>query len=193
MIGLALQVEQSWDPWREACQLYGFESPARWQLLSVPLHPPEAARHLTQALMQMSPDRRPDTLVVNDNHLVTEVTAGLLASGIPDAELPTVIAHANFPQFPRALVPVTYLGFDSIQIIRACLEALDAQRRGTPPSSRTLIPAVFADEYAATSGVTVSVAAPRCFGRNGRVPCRVNCLSSPSSPLFLSKARPKPP
>src|SRR5205085_1040139 len=144
---LGLQVGNSWDLWREACQLYGFESPARWNLLSVPMDPPEAARHLTQAIMQIAPERRPDTLIVNDNHLVTEVTAGLLASGIPDAELPTVIAHANYPQFPRALVPVTYLGFDSVQIVRACLETLDVQRRGAAPPSRTLIPAVFADEY----------------------------------------------
>jgi hypothetical protein len=151
VIGFAMEEKHFWPPWAEACEVHGMEPPARWHLLSAPLAPAQAPRNITQLLMHLPDDRRPDVLVIADDHLVTEVTAGLLATNLPEAQLPLVIAYANYPQMQRALVPVTYLGFDSLQIIRACIDALDAQRRGQAPASRIQVPAIFEFERASDS------------------------------------------
>jgi DNA-binding LacI/PurR family transcriptional regulator len=148
LISPGYRVESTWPIWADACRRNGME-PARQQLLSLPLHPPEAPRHLTQTLMLLPPEHRPDTLIVAEDHFVEEVTAGLLASNLPESQLPTVIAYANFPKTPRALLPVTYLGYDSVRIIRECMAVLDAQRRGESIVENTIIPAIFPTEQSA--------------------------------------------
>jgi hypothetical protein len=145
LISHGMATETAWAEWSEACRAHG-AVPERWQILSVPLNPWEAAAHLTQVLMQLPPDRRPDTLIVSDDHHVEAVTAGLLLSKLPERELPIVIAHANFPKKPRALLPVTYLGFDSLALIRACIDVLDTVRRGEAVPPVTAIRACFASE-----------------------------------------------
>ena len=141
-----IDIKFIWPLWSEACGRHGIE-PAREQVLFLPLRSP-APQHFTQILMQLPPERRPDALVVADDHFVEGVTAGLLASNVPESELPTVIAYANFPKPPPAHLPVTFLGFDSVQVIRACIELLDAQNRGQMPARTTPVPAVFASELA---------------------------------------------
>jgi DNA-binding LacI/PurR family transcriptional regulator len=150
LIGLDGSVQSVWETWSKACRSHRIQA-ARWQIQYLPRSPWDAAAHLTQVLMQLPAQRRPDALVVADDHLVEGVTAGLLLSKLRASQLPTVIAHANFPNPPRALLPVTYLGYDSRQLIRACVDVLDAQRRGEAPPRTTLVPAVFASELAAAA------------------------------------------
>src|SRR4029078_6959585 len=128
--------DSQWKQWSTACASHGVD-PARWQMLGTLLPPDSAARNLVQVLMQLPTERRPDALVVGDDHLVEEVAIGLLMSQLPAGGLPAVISHTNFPKLSRAGVPVTYLGFDSNRIIRSCVEILDAQRRGEEPPRRT--------------------------------------------------------
>jgi DNA-binding LacI/PurR family transcriptional regulator len=139
-----IDIKFIWPLWSEACRRHGIE-PAREQIQFVMIHPP-APRHLTQLIMQLPAERRPDALVIADDHFVEEITAGLLASNLPESELPAVIAHANFPKPPHAHLPVTFLGYDSVQMIRSCIEVLDAQRRGETPPRATQVPAVFDSE-----------------------------------------------
>ena len=137
----------------------------RWQLLALAAvirHRPCA--YLTQVLMMLPPERRPDTLIVTDDHFVEEVTAGLLAANLRESELPLVISHCNYPHTPRHLLPVTFLGYNSVSVIRAAIDVLDAQRegrlrsridalalqrQGLAPAGPTIIPAVFGSELPA--------------------------------------------
>jgi DNA-binding LacI/PurR family transcriptional regulator len=149
-IGLGAGIENHWQQWSAACRRHGIE-PARWQMMGGHLPPDMATRNLTELLMRLPSDQRPDALIVADDHLAEEVAIGLLTSHLPEVELPTVIAHTNFPKLPRAVVPITYLGFDSVQLIRTGVDVLEAQRVGNEPPRSTLLPAVFASELPATS------------------------------------------
>jgi DNA-binding LacI/PurR family transcriptional regulator len=100
-------------------------------------------RQLGHLLMQGGPGDRPDALVIADDNLVPELTAGLAESGVRDLE---VVAHTNFPHPTPSAVPVTRLGYDVAKLVTICMERIDQQRRGETPPALTLLPAVWEGE-----------------------------------------------
>jgi DNA-binding LacI/PurR family transcriptional regulator len=108
--------------------------------------PPQAAKNCVELLMRGPIDQRPDALVITDDNLVEQATAGLIAARVRVGQDLEVIAHTNFPWPTTSLVPAKRLGFDAREIIQRCLDVLEAQRKGERPPDLTLVPAIFEDE-----------------------------------------------
>jgi hypothetical protein len=125
----------------------GFESRPYWRQIAFP-DEPISARLVTHLLMECKD--RPDSLVITDDNLVEQATAGLMASGVRVPEDITVVAHCNFPWPTPSLLPVKRLGFDARQVLRACIDLIDAQRRGEAVPDGVCIPALFEEEVEAS-------------------------------------------
>jgi len=109
--------------------------------------------HLTQGvqncahlLMSGPRDERPDGLIIADDNLVPNATAGLLSAGIRAGTDADIVAHANFPWPTQSVVPAYRIGFDARTIVNRCIESIVQQRRNEPPVPLTLIPAVAESE-----------------------------------------------
>jgi DNA-binding LacI/PurR family transcriptional regulator len=91
-----------------------------------------------------NPDDRPDALLIMDDTLVEAAGEGLLAAGVRSPQDVTVIAHCNFPYFPKSPVPLSFLGFDSRKILEQLITVVKRCRAGTiEASEQTLIPSHF--------------------------------------------------
>jgi hypothetical protein len=111
-------------------------------------------RQLGRLLMSGRPGERPDGLVITDDNLVPELTAGLAESGLADL---AVVAHTNFPYPTPSVLPVTRLGYDVAKLVTTCMDWVDQQRRGETPPARTLVPAFWEGEVGAAKPPEVSV------------------------------------
>lgn len=113
-------------------------------------------QQIPRLLLRGSPEERPDGLVITDDNLVPEVTAGIAATRVrvaaaDEARTPgdlVVAAHANFPHPTASAVPVMRLGYDMTRLVSLCLERIAQQRRGETPPAQTLVPVLFAHEHA---------------------------------------------
>lgn len=117
-------------------------------------------RQLGHLLVQGAPGERPDGLVITDDNLVPELTAGLVASGIRvradgEALRPgdlAVVAHTNFPHPTLSAVPVTRLGYDITKLVATCMERIDQQRHGETSPAVTVLPPIFEEERESRDG-----------------------------------------
>ena len=123
-------------------------------LQAVPAELGSWIQQLGRLLVQGAPGERPDGLVIADDNLVPELTAGLALSGVKvracgepgqPGDL-VVVAHTNFPYPTPSAVPVTRLGYDVPKLVGICMELLDQQRRGEAPPPLTLLPVMFEGE-----------------------------------------------
>ncbi len=106
------------------------------------------ARNCAHLLVSGPDGRRPDALLITDDNLVEHAMAGVAAAGVRvPKELP-VIGHCNFPWPTPSMLPIRRLGYDAREVLRGCLELLDAQRAGRTPPAATRVPARFEDEIA---------------------------------------------
>ncbi len=114
----------------------------------VPVSPfmPEGARVVTQLLFSGPADHRPDALVIMDDHVVEQATLGLTMTDLDLVRDVQVIAHCNYPLRPRALSPVTWLGFDVRQLIEQMINVTSLPAHQRRAATMTTIPALFEDE-----------------------------------------------
>lgn len=113
----------------ETLRQRGVDVPAYW-VQTASHSDPTGVRHAVQLLMSGAPSRRPDGLVIADDNLVPEATAALRDSGLRVPEDLCVIGHANFPHPTPSAMPIERMGTDVREVLRLCLEQLDAQRAG---------------------------------------------------------------
>ena len=106
-------------------------------------------RPLGRLLMRGKPGEWPDGMVITDDYLVPELTAGLVETGVRDL---AVVVHANFPYPTPSAVPVTRLGYDIAKLVTSCMEFIDQQRRGEKPPALTLLPALWEEEVRGQGG-----------------------------------------
>lgn len=118
----------------------GMEVRPQW-VQGVTLHTPGLTRNLVELLMRRPERERPDGLLITDDNIVTDVAAGLQASGVRVPDDVRVVAHANFPCPPRAAVPVWYLGYDMAEALRLATDYIDQVRRGETPPDAMIVPA----------------------------------------------------
>ena len=126
----------------------GLNCPPHWRQLILQ-QGAVGACNCARLLMQRPTDTRPDGLIITDDNLVEHALAGLIAEQI---RMPTdleLVVHCNFPWPPVDVIPVTRLGFDSREVLRRCIQLIDAQRRGEAVPDLTTIPAVFEHELVA--------------------------------------------
>ncbi len=101
------------------------------------IHPDkrEEATALAQLLLRSQP--RPDGLIVADDTLVPEVTAGLrrASRALGRAALPVTVVHANLPTPPACHVPCMQLGYDLNELLSRSREMLAQQRTAPQPAT----------------------------------------------------------
>jgi len=123
----------------------GLETRPFWtQGVSIRL--PQSARNCMHLLMQPGQNEWPDALIINDDNLVEFATLGLVDAGVKPSGDMVVVAHANFPWKTQSYVEVQRLGYDIQQILAACIENIDCQRRNQEVPAVTQIPALFEQE-----------------------------------------------
>jgi len=93
----------------------------------------------------MSGKTLPDAVLIDDDGLIPDVTAGIASMPKP---WPTVAGVVNFPALPAAHVPVLFGGFDIEALFEWCFRALcdpEMQHACTPYPAEVL----FEDEWRA--------------------------------------------
>jgi DNA-binding LacI/PurR family transcriptional regulator len=84
---------------------------------------PDVARGIARLMATLPAERRPDALFISDDHLATATTAGLHDAGMRTDGI-DIICHANIPFPPPTCMPVTYVGYDVIALMRTGLDSL---------------------------------------------------------------------
>jgi DNA-binding LacI/PurR family transcriptional regulator len=107
---------------------------------------PDAVRHCVQLLMSIEQSERPDALILQDDHFVEPATAALRDWQPQLPALPIVIAYTNEPWPTPSHVPAVRLGFDARDLLHACLDVLERQRRRYPVTGRIPVPPIIAGE-----------------------------------------------
>jgi len=142
----------------ERAAIRGLEIKPSW-ILPFPHAEPQTARYVAQLLMDNEPHRRPDGILVADDHIVEQLTLGLRDAGVMVPQQVQVVGHCNYPSLPEAAVPIKRLGFDAEAVLRKCLEVLDAQRDDKPVQPLTVISPVFDHELSQRTTVESHAAA----------------------------------
>ena len=117
-----------------------------WWRAEAALQCPGALRPAMQMLWRLPAKNRPDALVITDDNLVTEATAGLVAAGVRVPADLLVVAHANFPLTTASAVPAVRLGFDVRRVLTTCLDVLEQRGRGEVIPEPVIITAEFESE-----------------------------------------------
>jgi DNA-binding LacI/PurR family transcriptional regulator len=108
-----------------------------------------ALRRLAHLLLAAPSARRPDAIIVMDDHMTESVTLGVRDAGVVAPRNLLLVTYCNFPDRPPAHVPVTRLGFDCHELFRMMINAIEIQRRTGQVTDTSLQP-VFEEELRAT-------------------------------------------
>jgi len=115
--------------------------PPRWSH-AIHIDNAEAAVNLMRLLLHGDEANRPDALLITDDNLTEYVLAGVLAKGLSVPDDLLIVSHANFAIKPRPLIPVTYLGYDTKEIlsaaVRVCRQA--KQQADVSPITKWIMP-----------------------------------------------------
>ncbi|MFP4029487.1 MAG: GntR family transcriptional regulator [Candidatus Brocadiia bacterium] len=101
---------------------------------------PETAYDVAHLLMHEGQSIRPDGLIIADDTLVEPACAGLIAAGIRRPDQMSVVAHCNFPETPQVPIPVRFLGYDNVEMLKRAVDVLERQRKGEEVPLRTVVP-----------------------------------------------------
>jgi DNA-binding LacI/PurR family transcriptional regulator len=132
---------------REVCALaaaHGLET-RKWWVQGTSAATAAWATPLVAGMLQGPERDRPDALVIMDDNLVPDASAGVLAAGRRAGVDLDVVAHANFPNVTPSAVPALRLGFNVPDVLDACLKTLQSRNDQRPPS-QSLIPVVWENE-----------------------------------------------
>jgi len=93
-------------------------------------------------LMRPGNADRPDGLVIMDDHAALAATAALAALGVRVPEDLVVVSLGNLGCLPPVKVPVTWIGFDTGELLGRCLDLLRAEREGKRVPKQSWVHAV---------------------------------------------------
>jgi len=91
---------------------------------------PLAVSQMIQVLMSLPKDQRPNGLMVSDDNLLEYAVHGLMTAGVnvgPSGDM-ELVAHTNYPNRERSLLPVISLGSDVRWVLAKSIELLNQQR-----------------------------------------------------------------
>jgi len=128
---------------------YGVESRPEWR---VSMDNPGNAEQIVRLLLAAPPERRPDGLLLLDDHLAEPAARGVVAEGVKTPESLTVLSHCNWRMPPARPFAMELLGYDSAQLLKSAVSAIDALNDGKAPSEPLLIDPVFESELPRKAG-----------------------------------------
>ena len=109
----------------------------------------EPVRNCANLLMRSRKLESFDAVLIADDNLVEQSALGFLDSGAFESDEVDLIVHCNFPNTETNLLPVRRLGFDSRQILEACVSSINNQREEREVSQNIFVPALFENELEA--------------------------------------------
>lgn len=133
--------------WLAACAAsHGLETREGW-ILPVAGPDGDLAQHCVRLLMDRPAPQRPDALLTLDDHLVTPAGEALAADSVDTEGDLLFLGYSNFPDRPKAPVPVLRIGFDIHALFEHMLAAIRHQKL-TGRITHEDLPPVFEDELA---------------------------------------------
>ncbi len=110
-------------------------------LQSVHPHLPTWTSHVVQAVFDpaLPARQRPDALLVHDDNLVADAQRGLVAVGLADGLKVKLVAHCNLPSAPPQVMPMWRVGLDARDLFAACVQVIQALRRGESAPALTRV------------------------------------------------------
>lgn len=121
----------------------GLESKSEWR---IGMDNPEIAEQIVSLMLCAEPGKRPDGLLLADDHLVEAAARGVVASRIKAPEELKVLSHCNWVLPPPRSFPLELLGFDSDMAMRLAAACIDASNEKRPFEGQLVVPALFEDE-----------------------------------------------
>ena len=110
-----------WDLAQAPLAAHGLISHPWWRA-DAALQCPGALRPAMQMLWRLPAADRPDAMVITDDNMVTEATAGLAEAGVRVPQDLAIVAHANFPLQTVSALPAVRLGVDVRRVLTTCLD-----------------------------------------------------------------------
>jgi len=126
--------------WRQTLASHGL-SFSPWLFASIHPDQVDEARRIALLLAGQQANRRPQWLVIEDDHLVEPVTMGVRESALRIPDQMQLIAHCNFPTPPPAQLQTLRVGYDMRQLIQRAIEAVSSGEVGR--TSPVMIDPVF--------------------------------------------------
>jgi len=108
--------------------------------------PRDAVRRVVGLLMSLPPGERPDGLLVGDENMMNEVSAGLLESGVDVKRDIDTVAYSYMPSSLKSLVPVTRIGEDVRELLRAFVDVIDRTARTHTVQKDVVVKPLFEEE-----------------------------------------------
>jgi DNA-binding LacI/PurR family transcriptional regulator len=121
----------------EAAAEYGLETRPEWNL-AAPEKFIEGVVNLVKLLMAQDPDKRPDTLYITDDNLITLVQSTLIEIGVKVPDELKLICHYNFPENTDTVLPVKKIGYDVRDILNKGVDLIKDYYNGCPLRSVTI-------------------------------------------------------
>ena len=128
-----------------AMRAHGLEVRPHW-LHSATIAVPESIRPVMRLLMHPGQPERPDGLIITDDNFEVEALGGLAEARVLIPDDLEVICHCNHPIRTKTPMRIRRLGYDATRVLAACIDLIDRQRAGEPPSSVGLQP-LFEGEF----------------------------------------------
>ncbi len=96
-------------------------------------------RQLMRLMFQGPRNSRPDALLIWDSSLVPAATQGISELGLTSKDI-TVVGHCNFPEAPKSMVPITFVGFNVNVFLDTCMNIMRRRKEGLSNLNLTMIP-----------------------------------------------------
>jgi len=147
-VGLTAMPESADHVRRRAIALAASHGLATRASSFVPVSPrmPESGAAVVHLLMERPKRDRPDVILIPDDHLIADVTRGLVEAVGDAASKVLVIAQANYPLIPPGQTPVIPLGVDTRELLAVAVHQLSRVRVGQRMARTTNMPVRFEEE-----------------------------------------------
>ena len=126
---------------------FGLSSKPEWQIA---MDNPDIAEQIIKLLLSADKDKRPDGLLLTDDHLAEPVARGIVASRVKVPDELKALSHCNWAMPPPRPFPMELLGFDSAMVVSLSVDYIDATNRGVPCTGKLLVPSLFENEMQET-------------------------------------------
>lgn len=107
---------------------------------------PFECRIIMGLMFALPKEKRPEVILVMDDNFTESVTLGV-KDFAPAEDAVQIISHVNYPELPRAHVPVCWLGYDTREMFLRAVSLIENDRRHVENPHRLVsIPCRFEDE-----------------------------------------------
>ena len=153
-VAMFLSCDLPTDGIEERIRARGLLTRPHW-ILPCNIRTPHTVKRVVELLMSRESTVVPDALLIDDDNLVEPAVAGFIEAGVRIPADVQLVVFANLPWTPSSVVPLQYIGVDSLVVLEACLDCLQKQSRGEASLDLITIP----NTYALPAGGAGAVAA----------------------------------